>query len=89
MDGCSYGLRSKDAEKTVNENPALLVEDNSTNGTTCTQESESMCGTTFPAVVCAHDVVCSYGSGAMGADNSKTKIIGENQKNLCTGREFA
>jgi len=80
MGGCSYGLRSKDAEKTANENPALLVEDNSTNGTIITQESESMCGTTFPAVVCAHDAVCSYGLGAAGADNLKTKIIGENQK---------
>ena len=80
MDGCSYGLRSKDAEKTANGNPALLVEDNSTNGTNCTQESESMCGNTFPAVVCAHDAVCSYGSGAMSADNSKTKNIGKNQK---------
>ncbi|GAB6286920.1 MAG: hypothetical protein STSR0009_31230 [Methanoregula sp.] len=80
MIGCSYGLRSKDAEKTANDNPALLVQDNSTNGTIITRESESMCGTTIPAVVCTHDAVCSYGLGAMGDDNSKTKIVGENQK---------
>lgn len=39
-----------------------------------------MCGTTIPAAVHVHDTMCSYGSGAMGADNSKTKIGGENQK---------
>ena len=82
MIGCSYGLRSKDAEKTANDNPALLGEDNNTNGTIITRESESMCGTTIPAVTCVYDTVCSYGSGAMGDDNSKMKIIGENQKYL-------
>jgi len=80
MIGCSYGLRLKDAEMTANGNPALLIQDNSTNGTIITRESESMCGTTIPVAVCAHETVFSYSSGAMGDDNSKTKIIGENQK---------
>jgi len=85
MDGCSYGLRSKDAEKNANDNPAPLDEDTSTNGTIITQESESMCGTSLSAVEDGHDAVCSYDLGAMGADNSKTKIIGENQKILKPG----
>jgi len=78
--GCSSGCRSKDAEMNANDNPALNIEDSSTNGTNCTRESESMCGTTVPAAVRDHDTVCSCDPGAAGADNSKTKIIGENQK---------
>jgi len=80
MIGCSYGLRLKDAEKTANDNPAFLGEDNNINGTIITRESESMCGTTIPADADVHETVCSYSSGAMGDDNSKTKIVGENQK---------
>jgi len=80
LTGCSSGCRSKDAEIPANDNPAFYIEDNSTNGTNCTRESESMCGTPLPAAVRDHDIMCSCDPGAAGADNSKTKIIGENQK---------
>jgi hypothetical protein len=64
----------------ANDNPALNIEDSSTNGTICTRESESMCGSSLHAAVCVHDISGSCDLGAMGADNSKPKNIGENQK---------
>jgi len=81
MDGCSYGLRSKDAEKTANGNPAFYIEDSITNDNNCTRKSESACDSSLHAAVCDHAIACPRDPGAVpGADNSKTKIIEANQK---------
>ena len=80
LTGCSSGCRSKDAEIPANDNPALITEDSSTNDTNCTRKSESACDSSLHAAVCDHAIACPRDPGAMGADNSKTKIIEANQK---------
>ncbi len=55
---CSYGLRSKDAEKTANDNPALLVQDNSTNGTP-SPENQKACVVLQFLLLCTFMIPCA------------------------------